>query len=56
MGSRTPIRQEGSPIRKKNVSVGGPTCYRCTDVIRNYPSAVAQVAMIAIESFHKNRR
>ena len=27
------IRHEGSPIRKKNVSLGGPTFYRYTDVI-----------------------
>ena len=28
-----PIRHEGPPIRKENVSLGGPTFYRCTDVI-----------------------
>ena len=25
--------EEGPPIRKKNVMLGGPTFYRCTDVI-----------------------
>ena len=27
------IRYDGPPIRKKNVSLGGPTFYRCIDVI-----------------------
>ena len=43
----SPIKHEGPTIRKKNLSLGGPTFYCCTDVVTLlllplccYPSAV----------------